>query len=88
MSDLQFFYAEKEIEHWLEEGTRSLLLPGGSKVSIRAFRLTWINYDKLIEFGGCTRRRIVTWAIEHGEREGVGFREAFIDLVAHLSQPW
>lgn len=77
------FYTEKETEDYLENETRVLTLPDGSKESVTTMHLTWVQFDSMQDTNAFTNEELIQWTYDWYQREQrYDFTTYFWNLVA------
>lgn len=94
---MAFFITEAETERWLEQETRMLPMPDGSKRHFTDTKLTWRSVDFVTDkklkwlvahWGDCvnpiTLEELIKKAIIWGKKDNLSFEITFPNMAVHL----
>lgn len=81
---MPFFITEKETESWLEQESRDLAMPDGSKRSVQMFKINWRSYDFLTVCRCYTPKELIDLSIKNADEMGYSFEDSFPNVLSYL----
>ena len=78
------FLTEKTIEDYLQDEIRVLPMPDGSQLALRAFRLTFANYDIVVKYGPLSAVEISALMLFYADKTGMELRYALREVLSPL----
>lgn len=81
-----FFITEKQTEDYLEQETRAILMPDGTRRPFTGFKLMWRSFDYLTLAGNYTGKELTALALQNAQEMGYSFEQSFPSVLAYLHQ--
>lgn len=79
-----FFITEKEVEDYLAQETRDIVMPDGTRRPMTAFKLAWRSFDFILDNTEyVTEQTITGWAQDEAQGSGRSFEQAFHAVLAY-----
>lgn len=78
------FMTERKMESFLVEEVRALPMPDGTVRHVRDFRLTWRNYDIVLQHCSLSAVELSALTLFYAAKKGLPFETALVDVLRPL----